>query len=203
MPQNVMIIGAGGHAKVIADIIIKSGDKVLGFFDDNSTLKTVIGYPVLGRVSDILNYRERAEFVIAIGNNHIRQQISRQYDVRWHTAVHPSAQIGLDVSVGCGTVVMANAVVNPSARIGKHCIINTAAIIEHDNVINDFVHVSPNAVLCGTVNVGEYTHIGAGAVVKNNISIGSGVVIGAGAVVVKDIVQEGIYAGVPARRIAE
>ncbi len=203
MPQDVIIIGAGGHAKVIADIIVKSGDRVLGFLDDNSMLTEVMGYPVLGRICDADHYRDKAAFVIGIGSNSVRAKLAQKYEIKWYTAIHPSARIGMEVSIGCGTVVMANTVINSSAQIGRHCIINTGAVIEHDNKIADFVHVSPNAVLCGTVNVSEFTHIGAGAVIKNNIFIGSHAVIGAGAVVVKDIIQAGIYVGVPARRLPE
>ncbi len=203
MPQNVIIIGAGGHAKVVADIIVKSGDKVLGFLDDNSMLTEVMGYPVLGRICDIDRYRDKAAFVIGIGSNSVRAKLAQICKIKWYTAIHPSAQIGMEVSVGCGTVVMANAVINSSAQIGRHCIINTGAVIEHDNKIADYVHASPGAVLCGTVSVGEFTHIGAGAVIRNNISIGSHTVIGAGAVVVKDIVQAGIYVGVPAKKLLE
>ena len=96
---------------------------------------------------------------------------------------------------------MANAVINPFAKVGKHCIINTACVVEHDNQIADYVHISPGAVLAGTVSVGELTHIGAKAVVRNNISITSECVVGAGAAVVKEIDEKGVYAGVPARRI--
>src|SRR5262249_20302521 len=100
-------------------------------------------------------------------------------------------------------VVMANVVINPNTKIGVHSIINTGAIIEHDNHIGDFVHVSPNATLCGTVSVGNGTHIGASVTVKNNISICGDCKIGIGAAVVKDIVEPGTYVGVPARSMYE
>ena len=96
---------------------------------------------------------------------------------------------------------MANACINTSAKIGKHCIINTAAIIEHDNILEDYVHVSPNATLSGTVKVGELTHIGSGAVVKNNIDICGNCSIGAGATVVKNIEESGVYVGTPSRKL--
>ena len=96
---------------------------------------------------------------------------------------------------------MANAVINPYASIGKHCIINTGAIVEHDNDLEDYVHISPNATLAGTVCIGRKTHIGVGACVKNNITIAGNVVVGAGAAVVKDITDAGVYVGVPARRM--
>ena len=98
---------------------------------------------------------------------------------------------------------MANACINSSARIGKHCIINTGAIIEHDNIIENFVHISPNSALGGTVRIGENTHIGIGSVVKNNITICKNCTVGAGAVVVKNIEKEGTYIGVPAKKLED
>lgn len=196
--KEVIIIGASGHGKVIADIILKSGDRVVGFLDDDTSLPEVLaGIPVLGTIAEIDRYTDKY-FVIGIGNNAIRKRIAEQYDVQWYTAIHPSAAIAMDTEIGAGTVVMANAVVNTSAHIGRHCIINTGAIVEHDDVLEDYVHVSPNATLCGAVTIGESTHIGASATVRNNIRICSGVVVGAGAAVVHNIDKTGTYVGVPA-----
>ena len=203
MSKSVVIIGASGHGKVIADIIVNSGDKVLGFLDDADDVqgKKIIGFPVLGKIADYDNYRD-CEFVIAIGNPYIREKISNELPVKWYTAIHPTAVISsLDVEIGEGTVIMANAVVNPSARIGKHCIINTGAIVEHDNILEDYVHLSPNVTLAGIVKVGKSTHIGAGSCTKQVINIASDCVIGAGSVIVKDITESGTYVGVPARKI--
>ena len=198
---NVIIIGAGGHAKVIADIVLKNGDKLLGFLDDNK-IGTVIGeYSVIGKIADATKYSNDAEFIIGIGSNSVRKSISESYDLKWYTVVHPSAQIGLDVSIGSGTCVMANAVINSSATVGNHCIINTSAVVEHDCRVSDFVHVSPGTILCGTVSVGDLCHIGAGTVVKNNINICEETVVGIGAGVVKNIEFSGTYIGVPAKRI--
>ena len=204
MNKQVVIIGAGGHAKVIADIIIKSGDIVYGFLDDNINKGTYIidKYKILGKLEDCISMQEKDSklyFIIAIGNNHTRKTIAEKYNLNYYTAIHPTAVIGLDVKLGKGTTVMANTCVNSSTKIGKHCIINTGAIIEHDNVIENHVHVSPNATLCGTVKVGECTHIGAGAVIKNNTSIIGNCVVGAGTVVVKNIEKRGTYIGVPAK----
>ena len=199
--ENVIIIGAGGHAKVIADIIIKSGDNLLGFIDDNKSGEMLLGYPVLGKTEDIYKFKKDAKFIIGIGNNYTRKQVSEKYALNWHTATHPSAVIALDVSISEGTAVMANAVINVSAKIGKHCIINTGAVVEHDNIIGDYAHISPNAVTAGTVSINELTHLGIGATVRNNISICAECVIGAGAVVVKNIVDKGTYVGVPANKI--
>lgn len=202
-PEQVIIIGASGHGKVIADIVIQTGDCVKGFLDDADNLPdTIEGIPVLGKISSYNKYNN-CKFIVAIGNALIRKRIVNELkDARWYTAIHPSAQIScLGVTIGEGTVVMAQAVINSCATIGRHCIINSGAVVEHDNVLNDYVHVSPGAVLAGTVNVGANTHIGAGVVVRNNINITSDCTIGAGAVVVRNIVEQGTYAGIPARML--
>ena len=207
MHKKVVIIGAGGHSKVIADIIIKSNDEIIGFLDDNLEVGTPVikEYKVIGNLNNRFSMavqREDIEFVIAIGNNDVRKKIATNSpNIKFYIAIHPSAQIGLDVLVEEGTVVMANAVINSSAQIGKHSIINTGAIVEHDNIIEDFVHLSPKVALGGTVKIGECTHIGIGATVINNLSICNNCIIGAGATVVKNIEEEGTYVGVPARRI--
>lgn len=208
--KNVIIIGASGHGKVVADIVQRSGDRIIGFLDDNTDMpKTFIGLPVLGSTDQYREYKDVAEFVIAVGNAMVRKRISEILtDVRWYTAIHPSANlssVGSDITTGIpigeGTVIMANAVVNSGSKIGKHCIINTGAVVEHDNELQDFVHVSVGAKLGGTVCVGKGTWIGIGSCVKNNITICEECMIGAGAVVVKDIDVVGTYVGVPAERV--
>jgi sugar O-acyltransferase, sialic acid O-acetyltransferase neuD family len=206
MRKKVVIIGAGGHAKVIADIIEKSGDEIVGFLDDNKEIGTTIikEYKVIGDLNNrfaMAVTKENLEFIIAIGDNKKREEISHSPNLKFYTAIHPSAQMGLDVEIQEGTVIMANACINSSAKIGKHCIINTGAIIEHDNIIEDFVHISPNVALGGTVKIGKSTHVGIGSTIKNNITICENCKIGAGAVVVKDIEKEGTYIGVPAKGI--
>lgn len=201
MSKKLVIIGASGHGKVIADIALKNGYEIVGFLDDNESLQEICGFPVLGGIKTVCDYKEDCEFVIAIGNNTIRENIAIAYDVRWATLIHPTAVLGMKVQVGEGTVVMANAVINPCARVGKHCIINTGAVVEHDNALADYVHVSPNATLAGTVCVGTGTHIGVGVCVKNNVVITEHVIIGAGAAVVKNIEETGVYVGIPARRM--
>lgn len=206
MSKSVVIIGASGHGKVIADIIIKCGDSIVGYLDDNEGLgESFNGYPVLGKIEKFVDYVQYP-FVVAIGHAGIRERIVNEMNeagsICWYTAIHPTAVIAKKgVAIGEGTVVMATAVINPGARIGKHCIINTAAVVEHDNIIEDFAHISVGAKLAGTVTVGKASWIGIGAVISNNISICSDCVLGAGAVVVKDIKERGIYMGVPAKNV--
>ena len=193
MAERVIIIGASGHGKVVADIVRACGDTVVGFLDDDTQKEHV-----LGPVSHAVNYPD-CRFIIAIGNNAVRKAIAGCLSVSWYTAIHPSAIISPSAVLGGGTVVMPNAVVNAEAKIGAHCILNTAAVVEHENILADFVHVSPNAALGGNVHVGECTHVGIGACVKNNITICGGCTIGAGAAVVKKIDEAGVYVGVPAK----
>ena len=191
--SKVVIIGASGHGKVIADIVRASGDEVLGFLDDDTSKDT------MGVVSDYSKFD--VEFIVAIGDSQIRERISNELKCRWHTAIHPSAIVSPTAKIEEGTVVMPNAVVNADAKIGKHCIINTGAIIEHDNKIGDFSHISVGTNLGGTVKLGKHTWVGIGSSIKNNISICDNCIIGAGAVVVKNIRDEGTYIGVPARKL--
>ena len=198
--SNVIIIGAGGHAKVVAEIVKANGNMVEGFLDDVAS-GSLLGLPILGKITDCKKFLDD-EFIVAIGDPYKREEVVKKLDgVKWHTAIHPAAVVSGSASIEEGTVVMAGAVVNASAQIGKHCIINTLATVEHDNVISDFVHVSVGAKLGGTVKVGKNTWVGIGATVKNNINICSNCMIGAGAVVVKDIDEAGTYIGVPVRRM--
>lgn len=198
--KKVMIIGASGHGKVIADIIHQSGDKVMGFLDDDPTKKEIHQIPVLGKIEDIQKYKNDFCFIIGIGDNQIRKEIAESNPaLNYYTAIHPTAVIGEGVRVGNGTAVMAGVVINVDADIGEHCIINTAAVIEHDCIIGDYTHVSPQACLCGNVHVGEECHIGAGVTVINNLSICLKCTIGIGAVVVSNIEKQGIYIGNPAK----
>lgn len=205
MKKNLLIIGASGHGKVVADIAIKM-DKWLsvGFLDDNESIKKCMGLPVIGKSRDILTYKETSDFFVAIGNNFIRKRIQERLEIEGlsvATLIHPNAVIGLDVEIGIGTVIMAGTVINSSSKIGKGCIINTSSSIDHDNVIEDYVHISPGANLAGTVRIGRECWIGIGGVVSNNVSICCGCSLGAGAVVVKDITESGTYVGVPAKKI--
>ncbi len=201
MNKEVIIIGASGHGKVVADIVLKSNDRIIGFLDDNENIKEFIGYRVLGKTSDYIYY-PNVKFVVAIGNSNVRERLANlmKDKVSFYTGIHPSSQISsLNVTIGEGTVVMANAVINSGATIGKHCIINTGAVVEHDNIIGDFTHVSVGTKLGGSVEIGKSCWLGIGATISNNIRIASNSFIGAGAVVVKDIIDSGLYVGIPAK----
>ena len=199
--KSIVIIGASGHGKVIADNALKNGYTDICFVDDYVTGECM-DFPIIGKCDDLENLDDgKTDFLIGIGNNATRKVIAEKNRVNWATIIHPSAQIAANVSIGKGTVVMAGAVVNACASIGAHCIINTCAVVEHNNVLEDYVHISPNAALGGTVHIGMNSHIGIGATVSNNIDVCSDCTIGAGAVVVRNIKVCGTYVGAPTRKI--
>lgn len=191
--KRVVILGASGHAHVVADIIRACNDEVIAFLDDD-----INAQDRCGSISDYKEYMD-CEFVVGIGNAKVREELSN-LPVKWYTAIHPSAIISKLVSIGEGTVVMPNVVINARTKIGKHCIINTSAVVEHDNRIEDFVHISVGSRLGGRVRLGKATWVGIGATVNNDIEICGGCMIGAGAVVVDNLTEAGTYIGVPAKR---
>lgn len=202
MSKRLVIIGASGHGKVIADIAVKNGYKEIVFLDDDKAVKTCGEYSVVGASDDVMRYFD-CDFVVGIGNAEIRKRIQEELiDKGLHvvTLIHPKAVVARDVSLGVGTVVMAGAIINPGSTVGNGCIINTSASVDHDNTISDYVHVSIGSHLAGTVNIGTCTWIGAGAIVNNNVSICENCMVGAGAVVVKNITEPDTYIGVPARK---
>lgn len=204
MEEEIIILGAGGHAKVIAESIIQNGDIVVGFLDDDPDIQgkeIYQGKTVLGKISDIDKYKDY-KVVIGIGNNKIRQKLAKELDCDWTVVVHPSAVIATDVVINEGTVIMPGVVINPGTVIGRHAIINTGVTLDHDNQIGDYVHISPGAHLAGTVTVGNSTWICTGVTVINNITIGENNTIGAGAVVINNIEDSNsTYVGVPVRKI--
>ena len=205
MKDKLIIIGASGHGKVVADIAIKMNKwQSFAFLDDDESIKTSMGLEVIGKTADAFTYKDEADFFVAIGNNAVRERVQVkliEQGLNVLSLIHPSAVIGTDVEIGIGTAVMAGVVINSSTRIGKGCIINTSASLDHDNVIEDYVHISPGVNIAGTVKVGKGSWIGIGSVVSNNVNICSGCKVGAGAVVVKDITEPGTYVGVPVRRV--
>lgn len=201
-PKKVIVIGASGHARVIADIIKCSGDEVIGFLDDRNPVEFP-GLRIMGCINDAKTLQtDEVQFIVGIGKNETREEIvQRLGELPYYTAIHPSAIIAEDVTIGEGSAVMANAVINTGSCIGKHCIINTAATADHDNDLADYVHLSPGVHISGTVTIGKGTWLGTGAVASNNVNICGGCTIGAGAVVIRDIETTGTYVGMPATKL--
>ncbi len=203
--NKLIIVGASGHGKVLADIALLNGYHEIFFLDDNEKITSVGEFDVLGKFEKIFSLSKKDyDVVIGIGNTAIRRKMQTQLEQQNYnivTLIHPAAVIAHDVSVGVGTVIMAGAVINSGTVIGKGCIINTLASVDHDNRVGDFVHVSVASHTSGSVKLGDNTWVGIGAVISNNLNISSDVTIGAGAVVVSGIHTQGVYIGVPAKRM--
>ena len=202
MKKKLIIIGAGGHGHVIADIAAEMNTyNEIAFLDDNGGVGAL--YPVLGGVDTAEGYIDGYDFAVGIGNAEVRRRITLNLKAKGAsvaTLIHPAATVSRSAHIGEGGVVMAGAVINARAVLGEGVIVNTCASVDHDCIVGDYTHISVGAHLCGTVQIGDGTWIGAGATVSNNVNICGGCMIGAGAVVVKDIDISGTYIGVPAEK---
>lgn len=203
----LLIIGAGGHGKVVADAALETGEwGEIVFLDDAWPEKKKNGlWDIHGKVDQLANWKGNcASAVVAIGNNHLRMELqSKLIAVGFEVAtiVHPSATVSRFAKLGIGSVVFAHAVVNVDAVVGEAAIINTAATIDHDCQLGKGVHIAPGANLGGGVVVGDFSWVGIGAAVSHYLLIGAEVTVGAGAVVINNI-EKGVTAvGVPARPI--
>jgi sugar O-acyltransferase (sialic acid O-acetyltransferase NeuD family) len=213
MKQPIIIIGAGGHAAVVADALLAAGERVLGFTDTDKARhgRTLCGLPVLGDDSVLDAYAPDtlalANGTGGVGSASAEPQRStvqeRLSAVGWRfTPVrHPAAVVSPFARIGNSVQLLAASVVQAGAEIGEGCIVNTAAVVEHDVTLGAWVHVAPRALVCGDVTVGARSHIGAGAVVRQGLRLGEDTVVGAGAVVVKDFVGSCLLVGIPARLV--
>lgn len=200
--KNLLIMGAGGHGKVVADLAGRMGtyDKI-AFLDDSAPGEGFL-YPYLGKCDAAAQHLDSYDIFVAIGNGAVRQRLMDELQAAgacFGTVIAPDAVIAADVVIGPGSVVCPGAVINTGTKLGAGVIVNTAASVDHDCIIGDYCHVAVGARVCGTVCVGNRTWVGAGAVLINNINICPACMIGAGAVVVKDICSSGTYLGVPAK----
>ena len=194
--KKLIILGAGGHGRVVAEMAEQLGYSV-SFLDDTQSADD----KVIGKISDFKKYIDGYSFFVAIGNNELRKALLTELGesgVEIATLIHPRSAVSENATIEKGTVVMAGAVVNSGSRIGEGCILNTCSSVDHDCNISDFTHISVGAHLAGNVRIGKESFVCAGATVINNISICEKCIIGAGAVVIKDITESGTYIGVPA-----
>lgn len=207
----IIVIGAGGHAKVLIDILHRAERKIIGCTDTNYGLTgiRVMGEEILGDDEIILKYKPSEVHLVnglgSIGKTNRRQRIFEKYEKLGYvfaTLVHETAIISEEVGLAQGAQVMAGAVLQSGVHVMKNALINTSATVDHDCHISAHAHIAPRAVLSGAVSIGLSAFVGAGAVVIQGITIGHNAVIGAGAVILKDVPPEHKMVGVPARRIA-
>lgn len=206
--KRLLIIGSGGHGKVVADAALQSGWNNVVFLDDRAgTVSEVIGLPVVGALSALRQHASNFNAaVVAIGEAAKRLELQEEcisvgLDIA--TIIHPSASVSRFAKLGAGCVVLAQAAVNAGSTLGRACIVNTAATVDHDCRLGDAVHLSPGAHLAGGVSVGDRAWLGIGAVVRQGIEIGHDSIVGAGAAVVRDVRPGTTQIGVPAQPAKE
>lgn len=202
--MSTLILGAGGHAKIIADILHCRAIPVLGFLDDDPALwgTRPMGLPVLGPLDAFLDYSPTG-LLLGIGSNHARRTIVDRLGPAatplWINAIHPTAAIGFNVRIGRGVVIAAQTVVGVDSTVGDHAIINTSASVDHDCRVEAWCHLAPGVHLAGGVHIGKGAFVGIGAVVLPGRRIEEWATIGGGATVVHDIPAHVTAIGTPAR----
>jgi acetyltransferase EpsM len=206
--EPLIVWGASGHAKVVADIVRVTGRYAIrGFLDDRdeqSPGRSFCGATVLGGRQQLEALRNGgvSALIVGVGDCHARLRLAAlavAAGYRLPTAIHPAAVVASDAEVGLGTVIVAGAVVNPSSRLGEHAIVNTGATVDHDCILDDGVHISPGAHLGGGVRVGRASSIGIGANVRDHVIIGANAIVGAGSLVLTDVPDDVVVFGCPAR----
>ncbi len=205
--KEIVLIGAGGHARVIIDTAECLGFNISSIIDIGYKGKkeTIIGYPVIGNISVLSSYNiDKIEVFIAIGDNKIRTEyfkIIKNMGFNIPVLIHPTAILSNYVSINEGVFVNAGSIINALSEIGKNTIINTGSIIDHEVKIGKNTHICPGVKIAGRVSIGNNTFIGTGTTIIDKIRIGDNVIIGAGSVVIKDVKSNSKVAGVPAREL--
>ena len=194
----MILYGARGQAKVIYDLLRSNNEEPEYIVDDNPPDTFSAPVRIFRPERKLI---EGKNVIIAIGRNDLREKVASEIKswCKFERVIHHTAYVSGFASVGMGTVVMPMACINTEAQIGEHCIINTGAIVEHECMIGDFVHISPNATIAGNVKVKKGAHIGLGAQVIQGVTIGENAVVGAGAVVIRDVPDNVVVVGNPAK----
>ena len=200
--KKVIIIGAGGHASVCLEILIKKKINIIGFTNLDNKKISFEGVKFLGDDSEILNYdKNDVNLVNAIGpspKNNFREEVSKKFSGLGYSflpLIHPSAIIADNVKISQGVQIMAGSIVQPGSIIGSHSVINTNSSIDHDCLIGNFVHIAPSVTLCGGISVGDNSYVGSSAVIIENLSLGKSSIVGAGVTLRKDLKDSEKYTG--------
>lgn len=204
----VLVIGGGGHAKVVVDTLLENSTKILGIVDPLQPMGSAFSHiPWIANEDELSNYDPtEIELINAVGSI---KETTRRFEIfkkfktlgfNFRSIRHPSSVVSkIDISSGEGLQVMAGAVINVSASLGDNVLINTRAVVEHDTTIGSNTHVASGAVICGGCLVGENVHVGAGSTVNQSLTIGSGSVIASGSVIIDNVQPFSLVAGVPAK----
>ena len=196
MSDEITLYGAGGHCRVVIDLLEENDFIVSQIVDDDPREATCKGIPILRPL------KEYKKVLITIGDCQIRKRISKEIKVeKFLKVIHPKANVSKSVLLGIGSVIMAGVTIQSGTKIGEHCIINTNASIDHDCIVHDYVHVAPGATVCGECEIGECSWVGAGAVIIQCLKIGKNCTIGAGAVIIEDVPDNAVVVGNPGRII--
>ena len=208
--KRVLILGAGGHGRVVLDILKQAvHDEVVGFLDNNADIhgRRVDGVPVLGAIAGLAAVAEQAGcegVVIAIGDNGVRRGLAQQVDeagLDLVDAIHPSAALARNVTVGKNVVIAAGVVVCAHCQIGNSVILNTGCIVDYQTMIGEGSHICPGVRIAGRVKVEPGAFIGIGATIIPKVTVGCESIVGAGAVVIEDVPALATVVGVPARPV--
>ncbi len=212
MMDKIIVIGGGGHAKVVISILRKLKRYEIIGYTDNENKNLILKVPYIGTDNVLLNYFKNHEVnnaVLGLGqlkSSELRKSISEKvisigYD--FPSIISPDAIINENVKIGSGTVIMDGVIINIGTRIEKFCIINTKVSIDHDCLIGNFTHIAPGVTLSGCVEIGDNVLIGTGVNVIQYKKIVDNSMIGAGATIIESIVRPGTYVGNPAKLVFE
>ena len=204
--KEIIVVGGGGFAKEVIWLAEDCGYKVVGVLDDDQSMrgKKVLGIDVLGSVSQWHKYAQY-EFVLAIGSPKTRHLVFNKMivggQVNFTTLIHPNVIISNHVTIGAGCIICAGCILTVDIKLGQHCILNLNSTVGHDSIFGDFVTIAPIVAISGNVNLGDYTEIGTGSSIRQGVKVHKGAMLGMGGVLTKDIPENAIFVGNPAREL--